>query len=185
MTLHVGSGKKSDNREEEWLLLGQENRFSSRWAQKAHNALSNFLHTPTLLQLQTDGDHKSAKVKSKAREIAGELENILSSTLSDFKIPFPSIAFECDCGFNIRRRVDALSKRIKCIKCGNLYVAKSENGKYSLQEANARYTCPYDDCSKLSLLRENLVRDGSIVSCSVCGRKSKIVQGYRAEPIER
>ena len=88
---------------EEMKSLGEDRRFSMKWANKNHNALGNFLHAPTMHQLESGTVATTAAILEKATEVAAECEHILNSPI--FNVNFGQFyEFECECGAHIRRR---------------------------------------------------------------------------------
>jgi hypothetical protein len=51
-TVYVGAVEQFGVPAEEMKLLGEDKMFSVKWANSAHNALGNFLHVPTLAQIE-------------------------------------------------------------------------------------------------------------------------------------
>ncbi|TPK63856.1 hypothetical protein FJ930_26105 [Mesorhizobium sp. B2-4-15] len=64
----------------EWHPLGtQDYRFTAKWASKAHNALGNALHVPTIDQLEKGQGATAATFRNRCQEYAPELRKVLDS----------------------------------------------------------------------------------------------------------
>jgi hypothetical protein len=64
---------------EGWISLGEEHKFSIEWANKKYNALGNYLHAPTLHQLESGNAPTLAVIIARATEILHECEKVLNS----------------------------------------------------------------------------------------------------------
>ena len=119
---------------EEMQLVGQDRRFSMKWANKNHNALGNFLHAPTMHQIESGGAPTAAAITEKATEVANECEQILNSPV--FNVNFGQFfEFECkDCRTQIRRRVGSFTPEqgVVCPKCRATYDVESAEGDRSI-----------------------------------------------------
>lgn len=95
---------------DEMQLLGEDRRFSLDWANKNHNALGNFLHAPTMHQIELGVIPTVASIIQKTTQVADECEKILSSPV--FKVNFGRFfEVKCiDCGTHIKRRVGSFTK---------------------------------------------------------------------------
>jgi len=71
--------------------LGEDRRLTLRWANRCHNALGNFLHAPTLYQIETGNLPNHSKARDKAKEVA----NIVEQGVGDFVIKLIP-----ECGFH-------------------------------------------------------------------------------------
>ena len=77
ITIHVAVDPAGDDEDEDnWMFAGTEYRFTAKWADKAHNALSNFLHIPTLKQQAEARVPNAQSMKSKAQDIFSELDKV-------------------------------------------------------------------------------------------------------------
>ncbi|MCK1290317.1 hypothetical protein [Bradyrhizobium sp. 30] len=52
-TIAIGREKEPGQLSDDMRMLGEDRRFTLKWANRSHNALGNFLHVPTLHQLET------------------------------------------------------------------------------------------------------------------------------------
>ena len=80
---------------EKMEFFGEDRRFSLDWADK-HNALGNFLHAPTLHQIEKGEFSTKEKILKKARQVANEIDHILSSPI--FNVNFGNF-YKFNCNF--------------------------------------------------------------------------------------
>ena len=164
-------------RPEEMQLLGQDRRFSLKWANKNHNALGNFLHAPTILQIEAGGTPTAATIIEKATEVADTCERILSSPI--FNVNLRIFEFDCvDCKTPIlrRNRSFAPDKGVVCPKCGATYDVKSEGGNVKYDLRKLRYPCP--TCNAENWVGTHRVVAGAIFVCGKCSRKATVEQRF-------
>lgn len=164
---------------EEMQLLGQDRRFSMKWANKNHNALGNFLHAPTMHQIESGGAPTVAAITEKATGVANECEQILNSSV--FNVNFGHFfEFECeDCGTQIRRSVGSFppDQGVVCPKCRATYnVESAEGDKVVLSLRKATYTCR--PCGAENGVGIHRVVDGEILECEKCDKKATIKQRF-------
>lgn len=163
----------------EWKLLGEDRRFSMKWANKNHNALGNFLHAPTMHQIESGGAPTAAAIIKKATEVANECEKILNSSLSNINFG-QFFEFECeDCKTQIRKRKGSFTQEegVVCPKCRATYDIESAEGNNvicSLRKAT--YTCR--PCGAENGVGVHRVVDGEILECEKCGKKATIKQKF-------
>ncbi|WP_458097593.1 hypothetical protein [Roseomonas sp. WA12] len=98
---------------QEQFFVGEDRRFSLKWAHSFHNALGNFLHASTIHQIESGAEATLDKMKTKADEVVLVLEEALSpATISANFGVFHT--FDCDCGRHIKRRVGSFADGITC-----------------------------------------------------------------------
>jgi hypothetical protein len=164
---------------EEFHLLGQDRRFSMKWANRNHNALGNFLHAPTMHQIESGGAPTAAAITEKATEVANECELILNSPV--FNVNFGQFfEFECkDCSTQIRRRAGSFTPEqgVVCPKCRAAYnVESAEGGEVRFYLRKSKYTCRA--CGAENWVGTHRVAHGAILECEKCGRKATIEQRF-------
>ncbi|NLE26520.1 MAG: hypothetical protein GX625_14485, partial [Clostridiaceae bacterium] len=164
---------------EEMQLLGQDRRFSLNWANKNHNALGNFLHAPTMHQIESGVTPTAASIFQKATQVADECEKILSSPV--FNVNFGQFfEFKCtDCGAHIKRRVGSFTREQGVVcpnsKCRATYDVETEGDKevqFSLRQS--KYTCR--PCATENWVGTHRVVPGAVFECVQCGKKALVVQ---------
>lgn len=161
-------------------VLGTDNRFSMKWANKNHNALGNFLHAPTISQLETDDLPTAASILPKAKRIAEECEKILSSPIFGVNLG-NFIEFSCeDCGFGVRKRIEVFQEglEIKCPQCRATYgVAPGDKPETCvIKPHKSTYTCK--PCGTVNAVGSHRVVSGSIFVCKSCHTKVKVVEQF-------
>lgn len=164
---------------EEMKLLGEDRQFSLKWATKNHNALGNFLHAPTLHQIEIGGTPTVVTIIDKATEIADECDRILNSPI--FNVNFGHFfEFQCeDCKTQICKRVGSFTPEqgVICPKCRATYnVEFAEGDKIFPYLRNSTYTCP--PCGAENRIGTHRVADGVVLECEKCGKKGKIEQMF-------
>jgi hypothetical protein len=89
------------------FLSGTETRFEARWAASAHNALGNFLHEPTIKQVEEDRISSSEKMRAKAVRIAETIDAVLASPIFNVN-QGQFVEIRCLCGFDVKRKMSSL-----------------------------------------------------------------------------
>jgi len=157
-------------------FIGEDRRFSVKWANSNHNALGNFLHAPTLFQINSGNVPTLEKMTVKIQEIVGVIEKILSSPV--FNVNFGQFySFKCDCGRNIKRRIGSfkLEDGIKCPSCGAVWDIVSEDetvDHVKFLERRIIYRC--FACGLENTIGVNKIREGERLICQ-CGAESIVV----------
>jgi hypothetical protein len=168
--------------------LGQERRFSLKWANTNHNALGNFLHAPTIEQLEAGRSLALTTMVKKAEEVVAMLEAILTSPV--FRVNFGVFYdFVCeDCGTKIKRRSGGFKPEqgIVCPKrdCQAAYDVVSEDGpEVRLSLRRSRFNCP--SCKATNSVGTHRVQDGAVVACAGCGAEARIERRFHLVPLKR
>lgn len=162
----------------EMQFLGEDRRFSLGWANKNHNALGNFLHAPTLHQMESGQVPSAEKMSQKAIYVADTIQQILDSPLHNvnFGVFFK---FDCYCGARIKRR-DGSFKRddgIRCPSCDAVYDVTGEDrasGQYTFALRQERYRC--QSCGQENWVGVHVLKVGTILKCR-CGARTEVVCG--------
>jgi DNA-directed RNA polymerase subunit RPC12/RpoP len=160
-------------------ILGQDRRFSMKWANKNHNALGNYLHAPTMSQIEEGKVPTAVMMAEKATEVANECEQILNSPV--FNVNFGHFfEFDCtDCNTHIRRRVGSFTseKGVVCPKCHATYnVESTEGGDVLFHLRQSKYNC--QRCGAENCVGTHHVADGAILECAKCGKKALIQKRF-------
>ena len=161
---------------EEMQSVGEDRRFSLKWANKNHNALGNFLHVPTVHQIESGAVPTLEKIIGKANDVADACENILSSPL--FNTNFGNfLNFDCiGCNTAIKRREGSFTPEggIVCPKCKAIHDVKPAEG--SLVDVSLRqmsYKCP-EPCGTENWIGIHHIEVGKVCTCVECGRRARI-----------
>ena len=166
---------------EEMKTLGQDRRFSMKWANKNHNALGNFLHAPTIHQLESGSEVSTAAIIKKANEIAAECDIILNSSV--FNVNFGNFfEFECfNCKTPIKRRLGSFTQQQGVVcpnsNCRATYDVKPGEGvKIIYNQRTSNYTC--QTCGAKNTIGAHHVVAGAMLECEKCRAKATIIQKF-------
>jgi DNA-directed RNA polymerase subunit RPC12/RpoP len=171
-TIRITNADAGGAHEKPFELVGTERRFTIGWANKAHNALSNALHEPTISQHETSASSIEA-FHDKAGLYLLELESILSSQFFNIDIR-STIRFQCDCGYEVTRRETALeaNPEVACAACGEIYQFAKVGDELRFRSWKVGYHCP--SCQKETSVNKKEVFEGSRWECPHCHAASVI-----------
>jgi len=158
-------------------VFGEDRRFSLKWANTNHNALGNFLHAPTLFQIESGQTPSAEKILKKAKEVATTIEHIVSAPI--FNINFGVFyEIECNCGGHFKRRRGSFKREdgIKCPSCGAIWDVVSEDAGASedqttFKKREVSYVC--FACGMTNYIGVHNVKEGVVFICK-CGAKSQV-----------
>jgi hypothetical protein len=87
-----------------------------------HQALSSFLHQPTVKQMSASEADGREKARGKVNEALQELDRVLASPVRSFRA-HRLIRTQCKCGSPIARDLEFIEagKVVSCSACGRLY----------------------------------------------------------------
>ncbi|CAG0975554.1 hypothetical protein ANRL3_01782 [Anaerolineae bacterium] len=162
--------------------LGEDRRFSLKWANKQHNALGNFLHAPTLHQIAAGDTPTKEKMLQKAREVIDEIEQILASQLFNAKLNFYCGTFECKfCKAEVKYGAENINKgMVVCSNCkGNYDLALAEENRITIRPKEVTYKCL--SCKNLNTIGFHLMYLDNILTCTNCDAIAKIQ--YTISPV--
>lgn len=173
-TVFLGVQKTQGVPSDDMQFLGEDRRFTQKWGNKAHNALGSFLHEPTIRQNDT-GKATEADARSKAADIADELDRMLATGLFDVNMGH-FICFGCVCGFQVKRRTAVLSHDdiVICGGCGRQWICQKIDGESDFQFIPDDYSFPCLSCKETCFVGAHELRDGRIVICSNCTAKAEV-----------
>jgi DNA-directed RNA polymerase subunit RPC12/RpoP len=156
--------------------LGEDRRFSVRWANANHNALGNFLHAPTLEQIESGKVASLSTMLKKATEVVDTLTAILDSTV--FRVNFGQFyQLDCpECGKTIKRRAGTFTENgIVCRTsgCGATFDVIAASGQQvHFRMHLSRYRCP--TCKTSNTVGKHQVQPGVTVECPTCYSRATI-----------
>jgi DNA-directed RNA polymerase subunit RPC12/RpoP len=164
---------------EDMEFLGTDFRFSMRWANKNYNVLGNFLHVPTMYQIEIGNTPTGTSIINKATEIADACDKILKSPI--YSVSFGSFfEFSCqDCNSNIRRRLGSfiLEQGITCPKCRAIYdVEQKDPENLGFRLRKSKYSCLH--CGAENGVGTHKVAEGAVLECSKCSRVMTVEQRF-------
>jgi hypothetical protein len=159
------------------IHLGESYPLSAVWANKMHNALSSFLHQPTIKKMtayEPENDHEQAP-RRKAEEALQEIDRVLASTLSGWRA-HRLIQTQCKCGSLIARDLEFIEagKFVACSACGRLYNCRYDESLHGFEfwPQHASFTCI--DCKTFNSIDAYEMKPGNVIECSGCGEKFKV-----------
>lgn len=159
--------------------MGEERRLGRQEIVRFHNAMGNFLHAPTLDQLDA-GDIPPDKIRGKADEVLRALEEVLSSRV--FNLNFGNfVTFLCsECQSSIKRKVEGIDPQAGVVcrrrSCGAIFDMREVDGKpvFSLRQNSGQ--CP--KCEGEWKIPVHRIKAGAIINCQ-CGVRFELVLGIR------
>lgn len=165
----------SDAEADELKSLGEDRRFSIKWANKSYNTLGNFLHAPTLDQLKSGKSPEANVIQERITAIVKELELVLASPI--YGVNFGNFfKLDCvECGTKIRRRAESIPQSgLVCSNraCGAVYeVTKTESG-FSYVLKTMPFTCK---CGHTMYFPSSQLRMNATFNCQACCTEHRIV----------
>lgn len=168
VSIRIGIEKTPGQPAEEMKDLGTDVRLSAAWISKQWNALSGFLHVPTIQQSREGKNFDATKILKKIQEILPEIDRVLACQIFATNIK-PTITVTCDCGFEIKRRESLLEKELQvtCANCGIILGAEKTENQWKFFNLYHNYTCP--NCEKRNNFLAKELRDGVEFTCDGCG----------------
>jgi hypothetical protein len=164
--------------------LGEDRRFTQAWGNKAHNALGSFLHEPTIRQSET-GKATEEQARTKASEIADELDRILATSLFGVNMG-QYIVFDCTCGFHVKRRTSVLSPddKVVCGGCGKHWIYQEHEGDPPWRFIPDGYSFSCLACEATCQFEAHELADGKVVTCDACGAEAEIYTQFAARAVK-
>lgn len=157
----------------EMTLPGAEKVFSLRAIKNHYDALGNYLHMPTVKQLEDSGEPDLAKLRKRCLAIIDLLDGVLSSPVFNINFgTFSSIAcMNPDCGKPVRRRLpagqDALA--VSCLECGMGYeLTVAADGQCVWRPVLEEVPCPGPSCEVVFKVSPGELKPGRRLACHKC-----------------
>jgi hypothetical protein len=161
--------------------LGEDRRFNMKWANKSYNTLGNFLHAPTLEQLEAGKDPEVTVVEKRVGAIIEELDAVLASPIYNVNFGnFFQLKCEC-CGTDIKRRADSIPKSgVMCPNraCRAIYDVKKIESGFSYVIKTVHWYCTCGHGIYFPHNRPGLLN--SVFDCQGCGKTFQIILTARA-----
>jgi hypothetical protein len=157
---------------------GEDRRFSPKWANKAYNKLSNFLHVPTPKTLEAGQSPSHDRLRSLCDEYVQLLNEVLSAEIWHF-VSGQFVSHTCDCGFLIKRRVEAINRDtvFECTECGRMYdVVSIDDAHVGICLRVARWVCNVCQCNNEIGAHE--LREGAEIKCGSCDKVAKVGKAW-------
>lgn len=134
---------------EEMKFLGTDNALSLDTIRKNYNALSSYLHAPTLKQQISGGSQRLDKLRVRAENLIWALETVLASEIWNVKFG-PRLTVNCSwCGQTAIRRVKSEDRewQVRCLSCGGLHRAtKYDESRVKTRPVETRIHCLSETC---------------------------------------
>ncbi|PBB92130.1 hypothetical protein CK215_14490 [Mesorhizobium sp. WSM3864] len=154
--------------------LGTERRFSVKWANKNHNALSRgALHVPSVQQTIDGAGFSPSKLRDTCTGVATKLREVIASPIWHVNLA-QFYSFACDCGFEIKRRSDLVKSgdRLVCSDCGRTYDVLSAGETILVEKSKVRWEC--FGCNETVAFDELELTDHVTTNCPKCGRAAEL-----------
>lgn len=160
---------------EELKSLGEDRRFSIKWANKSHNTLGNFLHAPTLEQLRSGKTPEINVIQQRIKMIVEELDAVLASPV--YQVSFGNFfQLDCEqCGTKIKRRAESIpDSGLICPnkECRAAYDVKVTEPGFTYVLKTIPWTCK---CGCTMYFPHNKLKPTAEFDCQACGTKYQIV----------
>ncbi|AXE34648.1 hypothetical protein DK843_10265 [Chromobacterium phragmitis] len=158
---------------------GTEQVFDMKAIKAHYDALGSFLHTPTLKQLEEQGDADFSKLQTRCEKIIDLLEGVLSSRVFNITLGIFS-NIECmnpDCGKTIRRRIQrgADVTKAECFECGFTYeIQTGGQGQCIWRPILEEVPCPSPECTQVFRLAPKEIAPDRRLHCHACGGRFQI-----------
>lgn len=171
-TSHIAFGVEEEYGKpaKEMRSLGTDNRFTVKWANKAHHSLGSYLHEPTIAQHKSGKAGQDQKIKKKVEEVLAELEPILASPIwgSNFGV---FVTFDCACGFKLKRKQEFFDKgkELSCANCGRFFEYEKTDENWHIQPSTMSFDCPGQDCDERRTIERHEAKLGFETACEKCG----------------
>ena len=176
LAIHDADGKE--------ILSGEERRLKADWIAKAHGALGNFAHEPTIRQFEEGCLPAEAMMRAKVEEIAEEIDQVLASPLHNINIG-RFVELKCICGFWMRRREESLKQGadIRCGDCGRYWRWVRGGGDEAYEFRPSGRSFPCEKCKVAVGVTRYDVERGGRARCA-CGAEYGFVPGFSPRLIE-
>lgn len=154
-------------------VLEKEKRLSAKWLNKAHNALSSFLHVQ-MTDPRLGSEECITVAKTKLGEYCSELETALSSRSWNTMFRDESWSYPCECGNSIVRRKKhvGLDYVFKCTECPRQYDSFTEDGQIRLKLKQIIWKCNL--CEADNAFPEYQLTERYLVKCRSCSEPAQI-----------
>ncbi|MET0397069.1 MAG: hypothetical protein ABW277_09625 [Longimicrobiaceae bacterium] len=159
--------------------LGAERVLKMDALREHYDALSSYLHVPSMKQNMEGKTVDTAKLRKRCEKLAGLIGDVLSSPI--FNVTLGVFAkmncFRCE--RLIRKRVrDGQETTAECFDCHGTYsLVPVENGQIEWRPKGQEVHCPADGCNGTAFLWEADIQVGKHWKCKSCGGQNDLVLG--------
>jgi hypothetical protein len=159
------------------IHLGESYPLSAVWANKMHNALSSFLHQPTIRQMTAYEPENAGQqaARRKTDEALQEIDRVLASTLSGWRA-HRLIKTQCKCGSLIARDLEFIEagKFVACSACGRFYNCRYDESRHGFDFWPQHASFPCNVCGRFNSIDAYEMKSGNVIECLGCGEKFKV-----------
>lgn len=158
----------------EMQVLGTDKPLTLKVIKHHYDALGNFLHVPTLKQIQSGSVTLPEKVRRRCEALVAELDAALQSTVFNFTVGQFSHIDCMRCEKPIKRRLpDGFSElETSCIHCRAPYLLREKDGETQWIALQQFVPCP--KCSEnMKVWRDEIV-NGASFKCGHCETALKV-----------
>lgn len=182
--IHIGLEDQPGEPAKHMTLLGEDKPLKLAVIKKHYDALGNFLHIPTIQQIQDNAVPSSEKIRQRCEDLAAEIEKSLAATIHNFTVGQHSEMPCLRCGKLVRRRLrDKEPVEATCFPCGAKYTLTINSDK--IQWAAQVQYAPCPKCNESMRLWKDKIKDGENEKCPKCETVIKIgLSLYCDEPEE-
>ncbi|MES0174441.1 hypothetical protein [Mesorhizobium sp. M0006] len=164
--------------------LGTESVFNLALLKKHYDALGNYLHVPTLRQMQ-NAPPSLDKLRERCLEIAGYVEKVLASPV--LNATFGNFAtIECqNCGATLRKRIPhgVHDVRAQCFVCPATYtITDAGDGQVAWQLDMVDVSCADKNCDQVIHILRSELKAGSAWECPGCQGRNTLMLAVSHEP---
>lgn len=158
-------------------FLGTETVLDIKTIKKYYDALSSFLHMPTLNQTLKSPAPDLVKLRDKCLEIVIFVETVLKSPIYNITLGAFSTIQCLRCKKPIRKRIPFNTKEVEatCLECGAKYTIheadQDQNKWFPMQE---KIDCPNKICDAKIYIWKDDIKWGTFWTCKTCGESYKM-----------
>jgi hypothetical protein len=154
----------------QWVTIGEDRRLSAQRASKMYHQLGNYIHVPTIRQMEKSEPRDVSTIRKNVEQIVQELDHVVASTVWGVVL-VDGITFTCVCETPIRRTQKFLDNghQPQCGNCGQMFTVEHENGSEDWYFGPVRFNWFCDQCGIEREILQSKAELGLDVSCPACG----------------
>jgi hypothetical protein len=186
-TIAVGLEKEYGVASDDMKVLGEDRRLKLKWANENWQALSSFLHSPSLEQLSKGSLPSLQTRRARAAAVSEHLSHVLDARV--WGVTGGAIyELACgDCGKVTKRFAASINSKngfvCRTAGCGATYdVVGSVDGVTTFTMRQLEFTCP--KCEQRDFFRAHYFKEGSTLICRGCEKHWTLLPGLFAQERE-
>lgn len=169
---------------ENMRLLGTDHVFTLADLKEHYDAISSYLHMPSLKQVMSGTMPDPAGLPQRCENIIAAIERVLSSLQWNSTMGNFSTLKECmneECRRPVRKRMPFGKDKIdaKCFECKAEYTITKEEGGARWEPKMTEVPCSTADCTKKMPLWSHEIRPGTNWRCRDCGAHNLLALSSR------